>query len=408
VAAGRFAWHKASVAYFPDRCIAVRAPHISCTRCADVCPVRVLRAEDGPMVADAGCIACGRCAAQCPTGAIEAAGFAMSVTPAADGMPIEVECRRVPSTSCRADGIRVPCLGGIDAGGLLELLLEAGDRPVRLIDRGWCADCPAGGPVHPARRNLDAVTTLLTAMGKADLAPALVMRPLPHRRAAKAVDQDGPAGPTRRAVFRRLSGAGEEAAVSERPQVRRASASAPLDPGLRRRTAAALQALSLRLDRPQPGAFYPALRVSDACCNHQVCTPVCPTAALVSTCGAAAETLMFDSALCIACAACVRHCPEHAVSLEAEGGTAGPVALRRHQVRACTLCEKPFAEPGTETLCPHCRKRQSFAQAGFAFRFGLQAQPEDEDRDVSAAPCQRIAAGGSAQQDGEGRPAWMD
>jgi ferredoxin len=293
------------------------------------------------------------------------------------------------------DGFRVPCLGGLSAYALLELRLEAGDRPIHLIDRGWCGDCPAGGAEHPAGPSLESAAALLAAMGAASLAPALVRRPLPRRRAGTPREMDVPAVPARRTALRRLAGSCDRTAAGERPPLRRAAADLPLDPVAHRRTAAVLHRLSARLNAPVPEAFFPTIAMADGCRNHQVCARVCPTGALAAEAGTTETRMMFDSTRCLACGACVRHCPEHALSLTSDTPSAAaqraPIALTRHRQRTCRLCEQPFAEPGTDALCPQCRKTRAFAAAGFAFRFGLESAMDAQH--ASVRPGAQAAAG---------------
>ena len=270
-------------------------------------------AADRHIAAGGGCIACGRCAPACPTGAIEVAGFTVAVPPAADpAAPVTVECRRLSKRAGTPETIRVSCLGGLGTGHLIELRLAAGDRPIHLIDRGWCADCPAGGVEHPVRRAVEATAALLSAMGTAALAPSLVCRPLPRRHAAGVSDDDAPAA-ARRLLLRRLAGLETGEMASEPPPVRRVDTEPPLDPTARQRTTTALAALALRLNALAPPAVEQTVAISERCQNHQVCVRVCPTGALAAGSEAQAETLVFDDSRCIASGACERSCPESAL-----------------------------------------------------------------------------------------------
>ena len=386
---GLCAWHKTSVAYEPERCLAVCAPHVGCARCVEICPTRALRDDGRHIIADPGCIACGRCAAECPTGAIAVAGFAVAMPAAAPSIPVEVECRRVPATAAKPDAVRVPCLGGLAPYALLEMQLDAGDRPVHLIDRGWCGACPAGGNTHPAQASLARATALLAAIGAAAQAPVLVQRPLPKRRAATPPHMDKPSAPARRLLLRRLAATDDRAGGDGRP-LGRGIAGLPLDPVAKRRTVAALHRLSERLNVPVPRLVSPVVAISQYCRNHQVCTKVCPTGALAADTTASVTGIVFDSARCIACSACVRHCPEHAVSLRMEplsaGQSSGPITLTQHRQRTCRLCQRPFAEPGAETECPACRKTRALARAAFAFRFGPGAVRDDQPQGAPPGP----------------------
>ncbi len=382
MAAGGCAWHKTAVVYSSDRCLARWAPHVACEACLAVCPPKAIRTGERRIVSDGRCVGCGRCATVCPTGAIETTGYRPAI--AAAGMaetdaPVVVECRRVPAADCPAGAVRLPCLGGLAEADLIDLRLAAGNRPVHLIDRGWCGACPAGGAEHPAWRVVERVARLLTEMGAAELSPALVSRPEPRRRSgARADDIDAVAAPGRRALLRRLTAAPEADEAPTRPLCD----GLPVEPLARKRTHAALERLADRLGVPAaPSSFYATVSISGRCRNHQVCVAVCPTGALAADTGATAASVVFESVRCIACGACARHCPEHAISLQPEGrprpGDSERSVLSRHPLRACEGCGRRFAEPGTATLCLSCRKTRAFAQAGSAFLFGVAMAPQD-------------------------------
>ena len=109
--------------------------------------------------------------AVCPTGALAAAGFEKldEEISIAEGAVVRLECERVPREDSVAGATRVPCLGGLGTGELLALREAAGDREIRLMDRGWCAECPAGkgdftldGTAAPARGAMLARKTTTT------------------------------------------------------------------------------------------------------------------------------------------------------------------------------------------------------------------------------------------------------
>lgn len=384
-------WHKTPVGHVADRCLAVWAPHVACEACAVACPRHAISIRERRVVADDRCVGCGRCAVACPTGAIETVGPPIDMategrdepmTTVGRAEPMSIDCRRVPAT---AGTVRVACLGGLTPSDLLETLLAAGERPVHLIDRGWCAACPVGGAEHPAGRALAEVARLLSAMGAAERAPTLVFRPLTGRPARSGVgDMEAVAAPARRALLRSLvAAATDEPTDADSEPPRPLSQRLPIDPVARRRTVAALGRLAARLDVPVAPSVYPAIGIDETCCNHRVCVAVCPTAALAVETTAAAVALVFDPVRCIACGACAHHCPERAVSLAPEG-LAGRDdghrrVVRQHALCACADCGQPFAGGGDDSLCVRCRKTRAFAAAAAAFRFGGETPPADHD-----------------------------
>ena len=365
-------WHKTAVGHVGDRCLAVWAPHLACTACVTACPRQAIRVGERRVTADTGCVGCGRCAVACPTGAIETAGFPPEFAVGDAGGPIQVDCRRVPAA---ARTVRVACLGGLTVSDLLEACLAAGERPIHLMDRGWCAGCPVGGADHPARGTLDRVAGLLREMGQSERAPKLVSRPLTGRPARSGIgDMEAVAAPARRALLRTLVAAASDGPTSidsEPPPP--LSQRLPVDPLARRRTVAALGRLAAWLDAPVAPSVFPHIEIGDGCCDHRVCVAVCPTAALAVQSTAAAVALSFDPVRCIACGACARHCPERAVTLVPKGRAGEDDGHRRivrhHALRACADCGQPFAAGGDATLCDRCRKTRAFAAAAAAFRF---------------------------------------
>ncbi|HET9404795.1 MAG TPA: 4Fe-4S binding protein [Burkholderiales bacterium] len=124
--------------------------------------------------------------------------------------------------------------------------------------------------------------------------------------------------------------------------------------------------------RPAP-ARHAALRVSEACRNHQLCAAFCRTGALrtyTDEAGAAAG-IAFDTSACDACGDCARACPERALALfvaQAKDAAANGVAfLTRWALRECRECGERFTDTDTASslACPSCRKTRALARADF-------------------------------------------
>jgi ferredoxin len=346
-----------------DACIPARFPKISCRRCANACPTRALVAtSSGPELA-AGCVDCGRCTVACPTEALSVPGF--ETAPKTSGM-IAIDCWRVPAKDSPSGALRIPCLGGLSTAALAELTAEADGRPVALLDRGFCARCPAGGSehpnAHPAEPVIDEVQRLLDDCGVTPAAwPRLIAMPLPVARLV-----DGMGEPllesrvSRRALF---TGQALRTTSPEDPfpAIRTINT-----PGLgRQRLLAALQRLSAA-ERALPARLFPRLTTNHDCADHRVCASACPTGALTGYTDDAARGLRFDAAACIACDLCTRLCPEQALTLDVSGETTTdrtPQRLTLHTTRTCPECG---AEHGTpEPVCPACRRDRDFARSAF-------------------------------------------
>ena len=360
--------HLRELAYRADVCLPALSPLSDCRACADACPVDALDvAGDGVSEVSDACVRCGRCAAVCPTGALQVTGFfsesiEVALSEREPEQTVAIDCWRVPREASPAGAMRVPCLGGLDGGRIAELQVRAG-APVRLLDRGWCGDCPAGdecaGPpveaaLHTAREALAAAS-----VRSVDL-PAIESAPLDGARAAPAI-------PTplheqrvdRRQFFRRAFGLAARTADDMQPT---AESTAPrmrihARPALpRQRLVAAVDALGGEL----PAALSPAAVIdSDACRNHRVCAAICPTKALGAVDTEEGTGIDFDPAACIQCGICERVCPEQAIGIHPRGGAAG--ALTRHHTRSCRECQRDFvASDADREICPACRRDRAW------------------------------------------------
>lgn len=174
-----------------EACLPLRSRYAECDRCVTSCPVGVLHRSETGFALDDGCLGCGRCAAACAMGALGVAGFDIGSVHAAEGETLCVDCWRVPVESSPKNAVRVPCLGGLSVGQLLGLHLAAGVRPLVLLDRGWCEQCPAGGgEAHPIEASLALACQSLRDVGvaAADL-PHIERRHRPIREAEAGIPE---------------------------------------------------------------------------------------------------------------------------------------------------------------------------------------------------------------------------
>lgn len=360
-------------------CLALRAPVVGCRSCVAACPGgRLSLGVGGPALAE-GCDGCGRCAATCPTDALRTPGFAVTVP--APAATVELDCWRVPATASSRHGLRVPCLGGLGAARLLEICAEAGGRPVRLLDRGFCDDCPnGGGATHPATAALEETRRLLAAVDvPAAQHPQLAPAPL---AATERLAEPQGYGIEQRLDRRGFLGALSARSLAAADQIRPLGL-APADTppaALRERTLPEERArLITALRRLAPGAalpagLFPALHASEACTDQRICAAACPTGALFGYERDDERGIAFLAAACVACGACARLCPEQALTLAPGEADARPEQVRvltRFSRRDCPECGSEFAGEGD--ACPACRRNHEFVQSAFGALFGSRS-----------------------------------
>lgn len=347
-------------------CLPLRSKFGQCSACAEVCPAGVLRASVAALELAEGCLNCGRCAAACPTEALALEGYAMAATPPAGSGALRVDCWKVMRSRTGTDAVRVPCLGGLSPGRLLELWRAAGDAGLELVDRGWCAACSAGGGErHPAQRALDAARLWLEAVGiEEKRLPRLVARPLPAREAPKEIPAPEAARPISRRQFLRAITAPVPVGGPGAPAF---PAGARRESTERRRSLNALSAIAAEQGAALPDEFFPRVANNGSCADHRICTAACPTGALAMHASDGGAALVFDAEACIACAACERACPEHALSLDAHGGQPGRRIVARHRQQRCASCGEQYAaQDDDHGMCLSCGKTRKFLRSGAA------------------------------------------
>lgn len=370
-----------------DACLPLRAPrYATCRACEEVCLPRAIHVDEGGLRLDESCLACGRCAAACPMGALGLPGFSPAEPAPETREALTVDCWKVPAKLTPDHGMRVPCLGGLSTGRILEIVSIAGSRPVELLDRGWCAGCSAGGQTrHPARTALKRVCDLLEAAGAVpDRLPRLRDLRLPAGLMPAAIPAAvGEAKLSRRGFFSALTAKATVAVDQIRPlpggeaRRRRGFERGPVHSRERHRMLGALQRITQGAWlSPPPGLFH-RIQVDSRCDNHQVCASICPTGALAVYEQGQRSELMFDTTLCIGCAECQSVCPTAALQLLPNGYAVPgeslpdrPTLLMAFAERGCVECGRDFADRGEESLCPQCRKRQGLARSAFQTLFG--------------------------------------
>lgn len=343
-------------------CLPAHGPHLACSLCVETCPVSALTLDDdATLTASEACLGCGRCVAACPTGALTASGFSLRALP---GGSLSLDCER--ATGSANSNTRVRCLGGLTTEVLLEL---AGAQTQALVlDRGWCAACPAsGGEEAPWAVALDQARTLLAEAGVAEEAlPQRIYAPLPVRKAKPLDIEQVEEG--RRALLRQAGVAREVPPPEETARGRRRDR---LVPRAHHRRLKALRRVIERTEAPLPAALRTVVTVAEGCDGTWSCASFCPTGALSRQDeGESAALLTFTAADCIACGRCAEGCPSRAIRLavagEGEEPSPAPQTLCRFEMTRCRGCGAEFTAVPGEERCPSCR-----VTAGLFLSLGL-------------------------------------
>jgi ferredoxin len=365
-------------------CLPQRFPDVTCKACENECPVGALSISVDGFRLSRLCHGCGRCTAVCPTHALSIGDDGFEVPDTIDAA-LSLECEKVPAALTDPGALRVRCTGALPVSRLLAFADKAAGHGLQIVDHGWCSECEAGGgDAHPAAARIEAANTLLNEMGVPhDDCIRMASRPLPIALCARSPENPG-AGRTvdRRGFLRHLLG---QSASAIRPDTAPETIGEPPRPNGRARILpaervariATLSRIGMRTRRSLPASLFQSARVSDSCCNHQVCANVCPVAALELRQTDTWSGIAFNAALCIGCGACERRCPEEALHIAApaaNGPGNGIFVLTRHDTQTCFDCGTSFVTReetagDSPPICPACRKSQELGQSLFAGLF---------------------------------------
>lgn len=364
-------------------CLPLRAPrYATCHACEGVCPVKAIHVGETAIQLDESCVRCGRCAAACPMGALWLPGFSMPDVPQENAVSLCVDCWKVPGKLSPEGSVRVPCLGGLSPGRIVELVAMSGGRSLELLDRGWCSSCNAGGSAeHPVRVSLDQARSLLEAVGVgASRLPKLSSLDLP----ASIMPTDIPepvaeTGMSRRAFFSALTANALSAIDKVKPLVpepdarpRRGFEMEPVTSRERERLLWGMERICKSADVPQRFRLFHRVEISDACNNHQLCASICPTGALGVYDQAGQAGLVFDTRLCIGCNECHSICPSGALSVLPDSYDAlldHPIHLTSFGKNTCSECGQIYAGKTGEGVCQQCQKRKHLVSSAFRSLF---------------------------------------
>lgn len=382
----------AKPSFASEGCVSLRFSHVECHACADICPVDAIEVAGGVLAVSSDCHGCARCVPVCPTGAItiDDPTTVGPASPLAPSRPLRVECHRAPPEDAGQPRVTARCLGALGVNGLLRLRLDAGDAPIQVVDRGWCAKCPAGGPgAHPAAAAVSDVQLLFEQLDlPRELAPALIRAPIDVAPLQFAIADDPSRGYTRRHILRRIVSRSNRAerrpAVS--PIVKRAGrARERLSARERDIRRSLIEHIAERWRSAVHDVGLPTANLGTGCADHRICVAVCPTGALHIANDGSLEALAFDAVRCIECGACATHCPEKAINVTpgatAPGGE--PLQwLKALVTRECTECGDSYPDLGHGVeVCPSCRRSSGlFATLAVPRRAPGRPVPHDDRR----------------------------
>lgn len=322
--------------------------------------------DSGVTIADR-CLGCGQCASVCPAGALRVHGFGIDLAALpASAEAIRIECARVPD-SVRGDAIRVPCLWGVSKDRLVDICAVGGARPVQLIDRGWCAACPAGSTGASVSQAIEEATAVLDAMGCSESVWPRLERIDTPSALALAINSGQDIEPLgRRAFFdsfvKRMVSAAQAVPVERAkagPDARSASPTIRIN---RQRFANTVRRVAAETGVRVPAVIFPQVEVASGCDNHGLCAAVCPSAALrMYNDEDGATGLEFEPELCIACEACAEHCPSQAIRVRRNGEMGvrlaeEPTRLTGFARQQCSRCAGSFVGQTGESECGSCKK----------------------------------------------------
>lgn len=344
-------------------CLTIRRPDAGCTACADACPAQAIAIDTRMIELDHDlCIGCARCVAVCPTGAID---LPLALDTALKTLILE--CSRVATKDQHTDAQVVPCLGGLSASQLLNVLAMGGRAT--LVDRGWCFECPSGGCDAPWAETVKSVHADLALLSQDTASLRVIATPLPANRAAAAPKPRRPQNQaySRRQLFRRLT------TPAPAPDRSRVTTAQPFS-GKVAAPALEIRRNFLRMLHGSdnlPATLFPVLDCTSPL-DMRLAASLCPTQALTLLEAAQSDDLIFDAALCLGCGDCEKADGLH-LRTKGEGTYHGLVTLARQTMADCPGCQRRFAPRADQLRCDACHKDTDLAAAAFGLMRRTQA-----------------------------------
>lgn len=300
-----------------------------CADCIAACPHEALSFSSGAIQIDAAaCNDCGACVGVCPVRAITAGQ--PPVTPLADTGTLTLVCQRHKA----ARGL--PARACIQSAGREQVARWMLDN-IRHIAcaTGDCETCP-DAPAVSLAETVNELAPLAEAAGR--IPPRITQASLSEVEAWRRHAQDAPAQ-SRRALLRAVVAPLREGVADDRagPALRRLQSEVPAD---------------------APRAFVPVIDAA-TCTGCDACIRLCPEAALTLINDDDGEMRYVVSAdACTGCLLCEDVCTDAAIEVDAMKPAPPAVALNEFRCRACGReTHVPAAgDYGKTGLCPVCER----------------------------------------------------
>lgn len=311
-----------STTFHSSRCLRMRAPKPTCSRCISSCQCQAITLEEGPLIDPHRCVGCLLCTVACPTGAlVPKEGRLFDLLAPQKGVTAPV----LACTKAGVDGhLRFPCLGGIPEEGLLALMFLS---PIRQLNATGCGDCPRSFILAPLQERFAHCRKMIPQTDGRQMELITERGKLRYRD----ISYD------RREFFRAYRSILMRKAVEINQGIRGAAppkeSSGKGTPERRQLLNRVMAGLSQESQPPILAKYYFALSLQEGCDLCFLCSGVCPTGALEGSYGNPAA-LLFRGALCVGCGLCRDICPRESLSLAparkwAEINTCNPLVAGR-------------------------------------------------------------------------------
>ncbi len=350
------------------QCLRLRHKKSRCRLCLENCPSGAVTCERSLEIDYSRCSGCGICVNLCPTGVFELKDlpYESLLVPVRESSQVKFTCSSLPQEN---DGIRVPCLGYLDATVLTGAIAD-GSQAVQLNITG-CKECRRALGLRAAVKSLRQANRILALFG------------IPRKISASAGEPGSARNPgngglySRREFFSYLRGktrsrvaAAIDRAESDREAVARTKVT--LEPRLPKKRVLLLEHIK-KLGQPVAARVragelpFAVMEIGDRCNGCGICVTFCPTGALRASDQGDRQVIDFGLRDCLDCGLCGDVCPEDAITSSAWINPSDLVTdsrkiLVEHRKSVCTRCGQTYLAVSGSDLCLNCRKKKEIEE----------------------------------------------